>query len=142
MVLILYFNDVTCDEVEKYLNECHSGACVGHISGYAIAQNILRDGYFWPSLFKDCITVVQKCHACQTYNNKIRYHPDPLHPVVFVGPFSKWGIEFMTCNRHLAGGHGYIVVVVDYFTKWVEAMPTFDNIEKSVALFIFNHIIT
>jgi hypothetical protein len=47
----------------------------------------------------------------------------------------------MTCHPHLARGHGYITVVVDYFTKWAEAMPTFDNTEKTATLFIFNHII-
>jgi hypothetical protein len=52
------------DEAEKALNDCHSGACGGHMSGYATAQKILRAGYFWPSLFQDCIIVVQKCHAC------------------------------------------------------------------------------
>jgi hypothetical protein len=112
------------------------------MSGYATAQKILRAGYFWPSLFKDCITAVQKCHACQTYNNKIRSHPAPLHPVVSIGPFVKWGIDFMTCNPHSAGGHGYIIVAMDYFTKWAEAMPTFDNTRKTATLFIFNHIIT
>jgi hypothetical protein len=39
-------------------------------------------------------------------------------------------------------GHGYIIVAVDYFTKWTEAMPTFDNTGKTTTLFIFNHIIT
>jgi hypothetical protein len=48
----------------------------------------------------------------------------------------------MTCNPHSAGGHGYIVVDVDYFTKWAEAMPTFENTRKTATLFIFNHIIT
>jgi hypothetical protein len=33
----------------------------------------------------------------------------------------------MTCHPHSAGGHGYIIVAIDYFTKWAEAMPTFDN---------------
>jgi hypothetical protein len=111
------------------------------MSGYATAQKILRAGYFWPSLFNDCIIAVQKCHACQTYNHKIRSHPAPLHPVVFVGPFAKWGIDFMTCHPHSAGGHGYIIVAVDYFTKWAEVMPTFDNTGKTTTLFIFNHII-
>jgi hypothetical protein len=133
---------LTFEEAEKALNDCHSGACGGHMSGYATAQKILRAGYFWPSLFKDCITVVQKCHACQTYHQKIRSHPAPLHPVVSVGPFAKWGIDFMTCHPHSAGGHGYIIVAVDYFTKWAEAMPTFDNTGKTAALFLFNHVIT
>jgi hypothetical protein len=52
------------DEAEKALNDCHSGACGDHMSGYATAQKILRAGYFWPSLFNDCIIVVQKCHTC------------------------------------------------------------------------------
>jgi hypothetical protein len=100
------------------------------MSGYATAQKILRAGYFCPSLFKDCITIVQKCHAFQMYNNKIRSHPTPLHPVVSVGPFTKWGIDFMTCNPHSVEGHVYIIVAVDYFTKWAEAMPTFNNTRK------------
>jgi hypothetical protein len=61
--------------------------------------------------------------------------------VVSIGPFAKWGIDFMTCHPHLVGGHGYIIVAIDYFTKWAEAMLTFDNTGKTVASFIFNHII-
>ena len=37
---------LTHDEAEKALNECHSSACGGHLSGYATAQIILRVGYF------------------------------------------------------------------------------------------------
>jgi hypothetical protein len=55
---------LTFDEVEKDLNDCHSGACSGHMSGYAISHKTLRAGYFWPSLFTDCITALQQCHAC------------------------------------------------------------------------------
>ena len=40
-----------------------------------------------------------------------------------------------------AGGHGHIIVVVDYFTKWDEAMPTYVEYGNIVALFLFNHII-
>jgi transposase InsO family protein len=61
--------------------------------------------------------------------------------VVSIGPFAKWGIDFMTCHPHSTRGHGYIIVAVDYFTKWAEAMPTFDNAGRTATLFIFNHII-
>eukprot|EP00253_Pinus_taeda_P015755 PITA_15755 len=46
--------------------------------------------------------------------------PAPLHPVVTVGPFAKWGIDYMTCKPCSAGGHGYIIIFIDYFTKWAE----------------------
>jgi uncharacterized membrane protein len=48
----------------------------------------------------------------------------------------------MQCKPTSVQGHGYIIVTVNYFTKWVEAMPTFTDDGKIVALFIFNHIIT
>ena len=40
-----------------------------------------------------------------------------------------------------AGGHGYIIVVLDYFTKLDEVFPTYAEDGKTVALFLFNHII-
>jgi hypothetical protein len=48
----------------------------------------------------------------------------------------------MQCNPTSSGGHNYIIVVIDYFTKWVEAMPTFLNDGCTTTLFFFNHIIT
>ena len=67
--------------------------------------------------------------------------PTPLHPIIVVGPFAKWGIDFITCNPHSVEGHGYIILVVDYFTKWAEAMPTFMEDGKIATTFIFNHVI-
>ena len=123
------------------MNGCHDGACVGNMSGYVTVQNILRDGYFWLTLFRDCILAVHKCHACQIYNKKSHAPLAPMHPVLIVGPFSKWGIQFMTCNPRSVGRHGYIIVFVDYFTKWVELMPAYNNTRKTIALFLFNHVI-
>ena len=68
-------------------------------------------------------------------------HPALLHPVVVVGPFAKWGIDFMHCRLTSVEGHGYIIVVVDYFTTWAEAMPTYAEDGKIATLFLFNHII-
>eukprot|EP00253_Pinus_taeda_P012769 PITA_12769 len=55
---------LTHEEAERVLNDCHSGACGGHMFEYVTAQKILRAGYFWPSIFKDCILAVRSCHEC------------------------------------------------------------------------------
>ena len=65
----------------------------------------------------------------------------PIFPVIIVGPFTKWGNDYTTCNLPSAKGHKYIIVAVDYFTKWVEAMPTFGNDSDKIALFLFNQVI-
>lgn len=48
----------------------------------------------------------------------------------------------MTCNPTSAGGHGYIIVAVNYFTKWAEVMPTLNNSNETIALFFFNHVVS
>jgi len=64
-----------------------------------------------------------------------------MFPVITVGPFTKWGIDYTTCKPPSAQGHRYIIVAVNYFTKWVEAMPTFKDDGETAALFLFNQII-
>jgi hypothetical protein len=80
---------LTHEEVVIMLNNCHIGACGGHLSGLVTAQNILRVGYFWPTLIKDCIESVKKCHLCQIFSRKMRAHPTPMFPVIIVSPFTK-----------------------------------------------------
>ena len=106
-----------------------------------MTQKILCASYFWPTVFKDCVEAMKRCHPCQLYTRKMRSHPAPLFPVVSVGPFMKWGIDYVTCNPASAGGHKYIIVAVDYFTKWAEAMPTFKADGEIAAFFVFNQII-
>ena len=48
----------------------------------------------------------------------------------------------MDCNPASVGGHHHIIVVVDYFTKWVEAMPTIKSDSETTTHFVFNQIIT
>jgi len=96
---------------------------------------------FWHTLIKYCMEVVKKCPPCQFFHPKKRTNLAPLHPVIVFGPFSKWGIDFVHCSPTSAAGHSYAILVVDYFTKWVEAIPTFAEDGKTMALFIFNHII-
>ena len=47
----------------------------------------------------------------------------------------------MHCKPTSAGGHGYIIVAMDYFTKWAEAKHTYAEDGKTAALFLFNHVI-
>jgi hypothetical protein len=92
-------------------------------------------------LIKDCVESVKKCHPCQIFSRKMRAHPSPMFPIITIGPFNKWGIYFTTWHLDSSRGHHYIIVAVDYFTKWVEAMPTFNNDGETTTLFIFNQII-
>ena len=72
----------------------------------------------------------------------MRSCPALLHPIVIVSPFTKWGIDFMDWNPASARWHHHIIMAVDYFTKWVEAIPTIKSKSETTVHFVFNHIIT
>ena len=60
----IFHRCLTDDDVEVVLNDCHGGACGGHLSRLSTAQKIFRAGYFWLSIFKDYVNAVKKCHPC------------------------------------------------------------------------------
>jgi transposase InsO family protein len=58
-------------------------------------------------------------------------------------PFQQWGIDFIgeiSCKS--SGGHSWILVATDYFTKWVEAIPTKKANSKFVIDFLMNNVVT
>ena len=57
------------------LNDFHGGACGGYLSGLSTTQKILRAGYFWPSIFKDCVNAAKKCHPFQMFSCNMCSHP-------------------------------------------------------------------
>jgi hypothetical protein len=71
----------------------------------------------------------------------MRAHPTPMFPIIVFDPFTKWGVDFTTCHLASVMGHRYIIVVVEYFTKWVETILTFKNYGEMTSLFIFNQIV-
>jgi len=78
----------------------------------------------------------------QIFTKKMYAHPASLFLVITMGPFTTWGVDFMTFNPIATEGHHYIIVEVDYFLKWDEDMPTIRNDGETAAYFLFNKIIS
>ncbi|XP_018621945.1 uncharacterized protein [Nicotiana tomentosiformis] len=60
-----YLNLLRCvdaQEAEKIMNKVHSGVYGPHMNGYVLAMKILRAGYYWMTMEKDCFSFVRKCH--------------------------------------------------------------------------------
>ena len=66
----------------------------------------------------------------------------PLTPVVVLAPFQQWGLDFIgKFKEKSSNGFCWILTVTNYFTKWVEAIPTKSVTEKVVIDFIEERII-
>ena len=113
---------VDVDEAKKIVHEIHEGVCGTQASGHVMARQIMRAGYYWMTLENDCITYVRKGHKCQIYADKIHIPSTALNIMVSSWPFSMWGMDVIgPITPKASNDHRFIFVVINYFTKWVEA---------------------
>ena len=113
------------EESIQVMHQFHSSICGGHHYWNTTTHKILRAGYYWPILFSDVCTFVKACDKCQWFIGKQQLRYFPLKPIVVNGPFQQWGLYFIgEINPSSSGQHKWILVARDYFTKWIEAVPT------------------
>ena len=125
---------VDASEAEKILKEVHEGSFGTHANGYAMARKILRAGYYWLTMENDCCIHVRKCHKCQAFADNINAPPAPLNVLSAPWPFSMWGIDVIgAIEPKASNGHRFILVAIDYFTKWVEA-ASYANVTRNVVV--------
>ena len=94
------------------------------------------------TLENDCINYVRKCHKCQIYTDKIHVPPTSLNVMVSPWHFSMWGMDVIgPITPKASNSDHFIFVVIDYFTKWVEATSYASVTKAMVARFIKKEII-
>ncbi|RDX93904.1 Gypsy retrotransposon integrase-like protein 1, partial [Mucuna pruriens] len=105
------------------IKEVHGGLCGSHIGGQALASKNARAGYYWLTLKEDCMDYVRRCDKCQRFIEVGNAPPKQLHAITSPWPFHKWGVDILGPFPPTLGQVKYLIVVVDYFTKWIEAEP-------------------
>ncbi|MCO5553238.1 hypothetical protein L7F22_006759 [Adiantum nelumboides] len=127
------------NEIPKILKGLHEEACGGHFSHELTLKKVLLAGYVWPSMHADVQHWCRSCHNCQVNGNK-RLLYGPRQAVIANDPFEKWGIDAMGPLPRTANGKLYILVAINYMTRWVEAQSVAKVNEKTVSKFVYTHI--
>ena len=127
-------------EVQSILNFCHSYACGGHFGPQRTARKILDCGFYWPRLFHDSYTFCKSCERCQMTGSLSSRNQMPLTPILVCEIFDIWGIDFMGPFPS-SFGNLYILLAVDYVSKWVEAKATRTDDAKVVVDFVKANIL-
>ena len=127
------------NEIISILTFCHSYACVGNFGAKMTARKVLECGFYWPSLFRDSYSFCKSCEHCQKTGNISQRNEMPQTPILFCENFDVWGIDFMG-SFPVSFGYVYILLVVDYVLKWVEAKATKIEDSKFVTNFIKSNI--
>ena len=128
-------------EMLSVLEACHSSPVGGHHSGIWTAHKILQCGYYWTTFHQDAHGFSKACDKGQRDGNIPRKQDLPLNPILVFELFDVWGIDFM--GPFVSSlGMKYILVAVNYVSKWVEATTLANNEGKSVTTFLKKNILS
>jgi len=130
------YRKLVTDTKEKLqlIFEAHN---IGH-EGYYKTYQRLRKCYYWNDMVNDIKRIISKCEKCQL--NRSQPYPEPTEdrPTQVEGPFAHLGLDIIGPLEKTRNNNQYIIVIVDYFTKWVEAEPTENITSKDVIKFLIN----
>ncbi|GJR01158.1 reverse transcriptase domain-containing protein [Tanacetum coccineum] len=122
-------------EANDILKACHEGPTGGHHSANLTARNVFDAGFFWPTIYRDAHTMIKSCDTCQRQGKISQRDEMPQNAIQVCEIFVVWGINFI---GPFPSSHGnkYILVAVDYLSKWVEAKALLTNDARVVVKFL------
>jgi len=106
----------------RIIEKCHAARYGGHYGVYRTQAKIWQSGFFWPTMYEDTKDFIRRCRRCQQHGGITARDAMPLQNNLQIELFDVWGIDFMGPFPKSYDSE-YILVAVDYVSKWVEAMP-------------------
>ena len=122
------------------MEEIHGGICGDH-AARSLVNKVVRTGYFWPTMQVDTAEIVKRCDKCQRYGNVQRLPAEMLTTIASPWPFAQWGIDIVGPLPQGKGQVKFLLVAIDYFTKWVEAEALATITEARIRSFVWKNII-
>ncbi|GKB52252.1 reverse transcriptase domain-containing protein [Tanacetum coccineum] len=122
-------------EAVDILTACHNGPTGGHHGANYTAKKVFDSGFYWPTIYRDAHDLVTRCDACQRQGKISQRDEMPQNAIQVCEIFDIWGIDFMGPFPS-SRGNKYILMAVDYLSKWVEAKALPTNAARVVCKFL------
>ena len=123
------------------LREVHEGAYGNHSGARSLVHKVVRAGYYWPTIQADAKAYVKVCDQCQRFSNITRQPSDYLTPMMALWPFTQWSLDILGPFPIGTGQTKFLVIRIDYFTKWVEVEPLVNITQQNVKSFVWKSIV-
>jgi hypothetical protein len=123
------------------LSGIHTGVCGGHIGARALATNVLRQGFCRPTIIDDTAKLVATCEDCQKFSHRLRAPTQPSQLITPSWPLQRWVIDIVGNLTPAQGNYTFTIIVVEYFTKWIDAKSITNISSATIKKFFWQNII-
>ena len=130
------------EKVDEILAELHEGVCGSHAEGRSLAHRAMTQGFWWPKMRNNATEYVRKCERCQKHVHLIHQLARHLNPISSPWPFTQWELDILGPFPRATGNRRFVLVAVDYFTKWAEAKALANIRDVDVKKFVWKNIVT
>ncbi|GJT59399.1 reverse transcriptase domain-containing protein [Tanacetum coccineum] len=124
------------------LREIHEGSYSMHAGTRSVMAKASRIGYYWPTMYKDARVLIRACGDCQVHKLVPRIPHQKLTLIMSPWPFYKWGIDIAEPFSEGPGKVKFLIVAIDYFTKWIEAKPVATITGNQIKEFVWENIVS
>ena len=121
--------------IKKALEGCHDQC--GHL-GRDRTLSLLRERFYWPNLYKDCLEHLESCRPCKL--RKARAPHQPLKPLSASRPMELVHLDYL-CLEPCKGNIENVLVVTDHFTRYSQAFPTKTQTAQTTAKVLWDNYI-
>ena len=91
---------------------------------------------------REALEYVKKCDQCQRFAPSIHQLGEILNPLSSPWLFAQWSLDIVGPFPKAVGNKKYLLVGIDYFTKWVEAEPLANIRDVDTKRFVWKNIVT
>src|ERR1051325_4524086 len=126
------------DQTELILFNIHKDQSSAHL-GVDATYEKLKERYYWPNMYESVVQYIRSCDNCQRRGKPNRR--EELKSIKVGKPFHRIGIDIKGPLSITTKGNRYIIVAMDYLTKWPEAKAIPNMKATTVAEFIYKEII-
>jgi ribonuclease HI len=125
----------------ELMKEIHAGLCGSHIGSRPLLGKVFRQVFYWPKTASDAAELVQKCKNCQKCARDQKQPSSLTQLIQPTWPLQRWGLDLLGPLPPAQGNLKYVVVAVEYFSKWIEAKPLATITSATVQKFFWQNIV-